>query len=622
MKKNLIVIMAAAAVLASACQKEQNAENLPPSNGDVNTTVILLAAQPETAKTEVASDGKISWVDGDAIAVYNSEGAKFRFVYTGLDSEGRGKFECGSFSGELGSVAVYPYQFAGETAGTVTIPKFIALEDVSTACMVMASKVEAAQVQGQTTVGDLHFKHLFGMVELTLQDIPAYATALKIRCDKTQIAGDFSFDPEAIAPISAQTGEGVSDIYFITFPYKTGYGAETKTVFHLPLPVKNYGSDLNIIVLGAQDGGDKLGDAALVLPSGHSDISAGKYLICPTVNVRAKVGTARDKYTKVAGVKWAKSNLRAWANAGESNKTGWQENAITEGFQDDWGLYANPWDSQYALKEEEANVDGTSKAFTLNKPLYRTTPNKLDYYAHFDYFSWATLGRAARVHNQQVTSTKEEFDICGKVFQKTDASGMDISKMTVLEGDARFVNNSPLSGSNSTMFGDLAFWASKGQYRMPNKSEIYKLFTNSDNIKEGNANLQAGYYMDGKRIINGILYTTVPFWKEDRLPTANTTAIELTLADIESGLFLPKAGERTTNTAGTYDSTSIKNFNAWGIYWSGTYGGINGTGYDDCARTINWVGANTANYGYTIKFNNSIIGNTAIGNCIRPVLVE
>ena len=517
-------MMAAAAVLASACQKEQNAENLPPSNGDVNTTVILLAAQPETAKTEVASDGKISWVNGDAIAVYNSEGAKFRFDYIGLDSEGRGKFECNSFSGELGSVAVYPYQFAGETAGTVTIPKFIALEDVSTACMVMASKVEAAQVQGQTTVGDLHFKHLFGMVELTLQDIPAYATALKIRCDKTQIAGDFSFDPEAIAPISAQTGEGVSDIYFITFPYKTGYGAETKTVFHLPLPVKNYGSDLNIIVLGAQDGGDKLGDAALVLPSGHSDICAGKYLICPTVNVRAKVGTARDKYTKVAGVKWAKSNLRAWANAGESNKTGWQENAITEGFQDDWGLYANPWDSQYALKEEEANVDGTSKAFTLNKPLYRTTPNDPDYYAHFDYFSWATLGRAARVNNQQVTSTVAEFDICGKVFQKTDASGMDISKMTVLEGDARFVNSSPLDGNNSKMFGDLAFWASKGQYRMPNKAEIYKLATTSTTQNKGSANLQAGYYMNGNRRINGILYTTVPFWKEDRLPTANTTA--------------------------------------------------------------------------------------------------
>ena len=164
MKKNLIVIMAAAAVLASACQKEQNAATLPPSDVEGGKTVVLLAAQPETAKTEVASDGKISWIENDAIAVYNTEGTKFRFDYTGLDEEGKGKFECSSFSGELGNVAVYPYQFAGETAGTVTIPQYIALEDVSTACMVMASNVEAAQAQGQTTVGDLHFKHLIGML--------------------------------------------------------------------------------------------------------------------------------------------------------------------------------------------------------------------------------------------------------------------------------------------------------------------------------------------------------------------------------------------------------------------------------------------------------------------------
>lgn len=621
MKQNLITMMAAAAVLASACQKEQNAENLPPSNGDSNTTVILLAAQPETAKTEVASDGKISWVDGDAIAVYNSEGEKFRFDYTGLDSEGRGKFKCGSFRGELGSVAVYPWLFAGDTPGKITIPKYFALEDVPSAYMVMASTLESITVEKQTIVSDLHFKHLFGMLELTLQDIPAYATAVKVWCKGSKVSGDFSFNTEAIAPIVAESSEA-DNAYCVTFPYKTGYGAETKTVFHLPLPVKNYGETLKLRVLGAEDAIDVIEGTALTVPSTSSDISAGKYLICPTVNVRAKVGTARDKYTKVAGVKWAKSNLRAWAYDGTDNKTGWQENAITEGFQDGWGLYANPWDSQSAIKEGTAYVNGDSQKFILDKSLYKAGPDNSKYYAHFDYFSWATLGRAARVHNQQVTSTVAEFDICGKVFKRTDASGMDISKMTELKGDARFANNSPLSGSNSTMFGDLAFWASKGQYRMPNKSEIYKLFTNSDNIKEGNANLQAGYYMDGERKINGILYTTVPFWKEDRLPTANTTAIELTLADIESGLFLPKAGERTTNTAGTYDSTSIKNFNAWGIYWSGTYGGKKETGYDDCARTINWVGANTANYGYTIKFSNSIIGNTAIGNCIRPVLVE
>lgn len=593
-----------------ACKKENLNSNLDAVTG---RTVTISAQLPEDAtKIAVAGDGKVTWTANDEIAVYNTAGAKFKFTVTGGAGTNYASFTCTSFEGEIGNVAAYPYDLAGDEPGKITIPAYMPLS--AEPRPVMASKV--TPVEGNLEAGSVSFKHIMGMVEFSLQDIPSYACALKIWCDGAKIQGDFEFDTDTIAPIVAPAEGNADDTYSIIFPYKTGYGAATVTKFYAPLPVKNYGGALKIRVLDGDN--TVIENTGKTVPASYSNITAGKYLAMPAINVRAAVGTARDKFTKVQKVKWAKSNLRAMSvDAGAADKEGWQPS---------WGLYDNPWETQIGIVYPATTCSGDQKNnITLNQDWFK----KGGYYSHFDYFSWGTIGRAARVHNAKVTSSVAEFDITGKVFRGTATTGGDISTFTELSGDDRFADESRLDGANSTLYGDLAFWASKGQYRMPKKEEITTLYTNASQLVKGRANLQAGYCkyrLEGDtqdRIMNGILYTTVPFYVSGGIPTNNTTAVEFTAADLESGVFFPKNGERTTNkTDGTYDATTTFAWNAWGVYWSGTYGGRNGSGYDDCARAIGWVASSATSYGYTLKLSNSIWGNTAIGNCIRPVLCE
>lgn len=606
MKKTLLFFVCALGVLA--CKKEAFTAEETSGTG---REVTISAQLPEDGKLNVDAKGKVTWTANDAIAVYNDAGTKFKFTVSAGAGTNYASFTCADFTGELGSVAVYPYDLAGTAAGKITIPAYLPLG--AEPQPVMASKITPKD--GNLDAGSVTFKHIMGMVEFSLQDIPAYACALKVWCNGAQLKGDFAFDTETIAPIIAPAEADNNDTYSIIFPYKTGYGAEVVTKFYAPLPVKNYGTDLKIRVLDGD--GDVIENTGKTVPTTYSNISAGKYLAMPVINVRTTVGTARDKFTKVQKVKWAKSNLRAMsADAGAPDKEGWQAS---------WGLYDNPWETQIGIVYPATTCSGEQKNnITLNQDWFK----KGGYYSHFDYFSWGTIGRAARVHNAKVTSSTAEFDITGKVFRGTGTTGGDITTFTELTGDARFADESKLNGDNSTMYGDLAFWASKGQYRMPNKDEIGTLYVKSDRKVKGCANLQAGYYKyrleedTQDRVMNGILYTTAPFYVAGGLPTCNTTAVELTPADIESGVFFPKNGERTTNKAGTYDATNIFAWNAWGVYWSGTYGGRNGKGYDDCARAIGWTASSATNYGYTLKLSNSIWGNTAIGNCIRPVLYE
>ena len=262
-------------------------------------------------------------------------------------------------------------------------------------------------------------------------------------------------------------------------------------------------------------------------------------------------------------------------------------------------------------------MDGTSQSFSLQDEAYMDG----DVYAHWDYFSWGTIGRASRVHNQQFISTVSNFDICGKVFSapREGTEKVDISTCSELEGEARFAADDTFSSTNGRLGGDLAFWASKGQYRMPTKGEVNNLYAkNFAGNGSDHANLQAGYIMvDGKKV-NGILFTSCPSWSTT---SYETTAIELTEADLESGLFLPKIGERNTNKdPNTYNSKGVVYFNSWGAYWSGTYGGLN-SGFEDCAVHIFFTGSNAMNYGYTGKPSKTISGQTLLGNAIRPVYI-
>ena len=595
--KRILTVLVCMAMAATACNK---ASVEAPSVSDAQTLTVS-ASLP---LTRLAVDkGKVTWTEGDQIAVYNSSGSKFVLTLAEGAGTNFGKFS-GTFDGTLNTnIAVYPAAYAGDNAGEVVIPSFEKRTDGIPAVMASALEVSGSDVNATC------FHHLMAVMEFTLEDIPAYACAFKLWSKEgIQLSGTYTVN-SSLDGVSGPVGssETKTSSHVLHFPYKTGYGSDGNVKFYFPVPAFDY-TDLAVRVIDGDE--DVISGTGIVIPAASASLKAGDYVAMPALNVRKLVGDKRDKFVKVEGIKWAKGNLRAWKSGPQG-----------DGWQDGWNIYDNQWESQYLLvpdPEGGKKLDGSSENFSLNTSLYKETVGEASVYTHWDYFSWGTIGRASRVHNQPVICTVSNFEISGKVFNtpREGSSAIDISTFEELTGDSRFVPNA-FDDSNPQISGDLAFWASKGQYRMPTKGEVQKLYAkNFVGQGDGYAHMQAGYYMvDGKKI-NGILFTSCPSWETT---TYETTAIELTDADMESGLFLPKIGERTTNKdPNTYNATGIMYFNSWGAYWSGTYGGLN-SGFEDCAVHIFFTSSNAMNYGYTGTPSKTISGQTILGNAIRPV---
>ena len=75
--------------------------------------------------------------------------------------------------------------------------------------------------------------------------------------------------------------------------------------------------------------------------------------------------------------------------------------------------------------------------------------------------------------------------------------------------------------------GDLAYWASYGEFRLPRLAD-FQLLLNE-------ASYQYGYIKDNNTNIYGFL-----FWTPDDERVTNISAIEFDESELEKGLFLPK----------------------------------------------------------------------------------
>lgn len=573
-----IVVAAAAAV---ACNKVQ-LEVSP-----VSSKLTVNASIPATKLAVNA--GKVIWTEGDAIAVYNTEGTRFTLTL----SEGAGtnlaKFT-GDFSGTLATdVAVYPAEYASETKGVVSIPKYVERTDNVNAVMASTLSVDGTSVEANA------FHHVMAIVEFTLKDVPAYACAIKV-FSKTgaQLNGDYTIN-EGLNGVSCELGssEAGTNDRIVWFPYKTAYGADATVKFYIPIAPYSY-SDLALRLLDGDE--DIIEGTALRLKA--MDIKAGDYIAMPTVPVRAQVGTARDKFVKVEGVLWAKGNLRVK-----------EETSYSDSWQAGFNIFEHQWQTAYGERDDITVTEILSEDVNRDSKF-------------FDLFNWGGLGRSCQYNNSGfMSSTTAKFDISGRVFSERsgDEATLNAAELT---GDARFgfwdvfsgynggVSDAETGTGNPTIYGDIAFWASKGQYRMPTSSEVVKLRTNNSA-----ATGQAGWYITpGGDIIYGVLLTSTPSWSK---PSMNITPIEFKIEDLESGLFLPKTGRRAYNNT----HAKIRYFNNQCVYWSSTFGSL-AEGYETCASIVGWKqNFDGGIYGYTTTWNKENISDVKAGNPIRPVYI-
>lgn len=225
-----------------------------------------------------------------------------------------------------------------------------------------------------------------------------------------------------------------------------------------------------------------------------SNLDAGRFydvVVETTYTGNAPNININNDYVEVCGIKWAKGILQYDpVNGGD------------EGFVENWRIAPTQWD--YAGYDENTNPD----------------TNQIK-----DNFAFSIVGdKAYDYHRGPERST---VDICMKLWYESigDEYETDFAHATR---------------------GDLAYWASNGQYRMPRQSDLMVLIND--------ASRQYGYINSpGGASVYGYLFTTP---QGER--TVNTTATTFSEDDLDNGVFLPMGSYVKTYYKYDYETSPAK----------------------------------------------------------------
>ena len=245
--------------------------------------------------------------------------------------------------------------------------------------------------------------------------------------------------------------------------------------------------------------------------------------------VQVKEFTPNPPYIEIGGVKWGKYNLQ------------YTPGPNAEGWRGGFHLAQNPWDYFYTQ----------SSPMTQQKDVRDVDDN-----SNFDHFRWGDISYA---YDYSYNSSD--------VVQHYDGSTGSILK------------------KNNNGYGDLPYYASNGNWRLPTKKDYEDLMSHTAQY--------IGYYSDGTNDILGVLfvpnptdrseigYTVTkdgktnrvsnskavvnklykPGWA-DNYKAADSKLIKFTKEDLDKGIFFPAAGWYYP------DSKKLQNPGRQGTYWT------------------------------------------------------
>lgn len=314
MKKALTIIFAAAlSLMVSACVEDIQKENGAEEGALITETVTASVSEGGTKATisNAASDN-FSWtITTDKIAVHTT-GSGY-VTSTGASATAATASFTVTYSGERDAFAIYPSTIVAAAATNygqsgasldVTLPSEYTLASVSgttTPCPMIATNVPGS---GWT------FKHLCGLVRLTINNIPTGTSYLKVDFNGRKVSGTFS--------IAAGVTPGTSTIASIAgmkgtddFIKITGISSETSVVVNIPLPTGEPYSDVIVSAWNSSDvalkgqvtpfsasasraRGKKLTSS---LDKGVFSIAAGKYAVFSPGNLQAKTTDGGTTWT-------------------------------------------------------------------------------------------------------------------------------------------------------------------------------------------------------------------------------------------------------------------------------------------------------------------------------------
>ena len=505
MKKYIIIFAILAAALSSCTRaavfEQYNQDTTLYRTGDVT---LLCSIEDFSSKATVDANGHGLWKKNDTILVFTTKGTAVKFALDGTGDTKRAIFKGTIPPGEtLGTAAMYPadafVSYSGDKL-VVKTPAEYEKEDDRFYGVMVASIADSFEIC---------FQQLFSYVNFVITSFPANASTLVLEEQGRSIAGEFIVDPATVATTGITASKGSSTIAVHLDK------AQTSFTRMLPLPVATY-KELSAKALDAE--GKELTSTPVLMTSLDLSRGALKSVACEMPKV------VIDGTILLNGVYWAKGNLLRDASA-----------SAEEGFREGWKLTDEQWyNVGYDLKVSTTST-GTYRYDGSNGSDFRYNVNQ----NLCDHFNFGGIKKDAgyifdSYDRSDVMNNNATFSICGKMY--TDANGVNAT-----------------DDFEAAKFGDIAYWASNGQYRMPTTEEFTALKA-CDYI--------CGHYTEpvsGMKIW-GILFTepVVP-----GVPNHVYGDAELTAQQLEQGLFLPLCGRHTDS------NVMVIQYRQYGFYWTG-----------------------------------------------------
>lgn len=550
--KHKVLYAALAAVAVLSCTKAPDEEKYDPDTTLKHQGEVTLMASIEdfSTKAYMPSSGYGVWKTGDEIAVRMDDGSYVTFTLSGTGETVRAFFKGEIPQGRtLGDCAVYPASAVKSVNpdGTVTaeIPQAYNADEFKG---IMVAAIEDSW--------EICFRQMLSSVLVTLENFPVSAGSFMLREEGRSLTGDFRFDPHdaLVSGISAPVGDGCIEYVLSKSSAKLGCN-----VF---LPVAEY-RKLSVKIF------DKNGRTISEQPLLQNPFIAERAAIT-SIEKTLEVVEGPDDIVTLRGVPWCKCNLQR--NAG----------AAAEGWQAGWELASEPWFTyNYDLKENGKYKYDENAAAQMRFDIDND---------HCNHFNFGGIAEPFTKETESFAAPSGDLSISGKMF--TDR--------VCTQETADFA---------AAAYGDLAYWASKGQYRLPTLEEI-------ETLKE--CDVQYGHCTapDGMKIW-GLLYTEPA---DPANPAYNSVDIQITEAMLKDGLFLPCAGRRADS------SVTVISYRTQGVYWTG------GAVDKSFVSGMSWASsAAGAEYEYSdiLEFTDKVrtYGHTKgyaydrkAGFCIRPVL--
>ena len=255
--KKILLYFAALAIVAVACERvdiePQSGDD--PSNEVTMITETISGGSGASTKVTIDADAKFAWTVGDNVAVHVSNGDSHKYVFTSGEGGASVAAPTASFtvSYEAGysrdAFAIYPSTIVAADAANygqsgyaldVTLPASYTLDQVS-------ENTSPCPMIADNTGARWEFKHLCGMLRLTVNGIPDDATGLVIQFPGKKVNGAFSIaSPVTLESSTIATGIPADGEDKITVTFDAGL---TSAIVNIPLPTGDY-EDLFITPVG------------------------------------------------------------------------------------------------------------------------------------------------------------------------------------------------------------------------------------------------------------------------------------------------------------------------------------------------------------------------------------